>query len=68
MKTTVTGCDNCKKTSENAHDDGWVIVRNGGIEKMTKPSADGSLAKEFGTVGLDFCSWRCFKKFFRGKK
>lgn len=68
MKTTVTGCDCCKRVSQHARADGWIIVRDNGIEKMSEAALDKEYVKEFGTTGMDFCSWRCFKKFFRGKK
>lgn len=69
MNTTVTACDSCKKISRRtARADGWVIVRNDGIEKMAVGDIEKDHVKEFGTKGLDFCSWRCFRKYFRGKK
>lgn len=68
MNTTITRCDSCKKTTDNARMDGWIIVRNSGIEKMSAPNGEKEQGKEFGTNGLDFCSWRCFRKHWRGRK
>lgn len=61
----ITLCDTCKKSSQDPKEDAWIAVATKGIMKYDKDLA--VMAAECIPKPLDFCSWRCFRKHWKGK-
>lgn len=60
----VIVCDSCKKSTEDPTKAGWVFVAANGVTKPNPATPD----QEFRVMkSLDFCSWRCFRKYWKGK-
>ena len=59
-------CDSCKKSTEDPTKAGWVFVAMNGVTKPfiggTNPDLEFRVSKP-----LDFCTWRCFRKYWKGK-
>ena len=54
-------CDSCKKSTEDPTKAGWIFVATNGVYQP-KPDLEFRVTKP-----LDFCTWRCFRKYWKGK-